>query len=98
MADKLTICCICIAWQPRFCTKVEINLQFSFVGNNVPKSEPKPQSSSSTGSLESIDAQITAQGNKIRDLKRQKAAKAVIEAEVKTLLGLKAEFKKISGK
>ena len=40
-----------------------------------------------------IDAKIKAQGDKIRELKAAKSAKDVIEPEVKTLLGLKAEFK-----
>ena len=45
-----------------------------------------------------LDAQITAQGNKIRDLKSQKAAKDVIDTAVKSLLALKAEFKRVVGK
>lgn len=45
-----------------------------------------------------LDAKITAQGGKIRDLKSQKAAKDVIDVEVKALLALKAEFKKAVGK
>lgn len=49
-------------------------------------------------SAASIDAQITSQGNKIRDLKNQKAAKESIDKEVKSLLSLKAEFKKVVGK
>lgn len=53
---------------------------------------------SADGPIASLDAQITAQGNKIRDLKSQKAAKDVIDAEVKALLTLKAEFKKAAGK
>lgn len=55
-------------------------------------------SSSANGPIEALDAQITAQGNKIRELKGQKAAKDVIDAEVKALLSLKAEFKKVAGK
>ncbi len=46
----------------------------------------------------SIDAQITSQGNKIRDLKSQKSSKEAIDIEVKSLLSLKAEFKKVVGK
>ena len=40
-----------------------------------------------------IDAKIKAQGDKIRELKAAKSSKDVIDPEVKTLLGLKAEFK-----
>ncbi|KAH8337466.1 hypothetical protein KR059_010928 [Drosophila kikkawai] len=43
-------------------------------------------------------AKIQAQGDKIRQLKSAKAAKNVIEPEVKTLLALKAEYKTLSGK
>lgn len=49
-------------------------------------------------SLESIDSSIIAQGNKIRDLKVQKASKEAIEVEVKALLAFKAEFKTAAGK
>ncbi|ODM95546.1 Bifunctional glutamate/proline--tRNA ligase [Orchesella cincta] len=71
-------------------------------GNNVPKSEPAAaqitSSASSSDSLVSLDNQITEQGGKIRDLKSQKAAKDVLDVEVKKLLALKAEFKKVAGK
>ena len=40
-----------------------------------------------------IDAKIKAQGDKIRELKAAKSSKDVIDPEVKTLLGLKADFK-----
>ena len=40
-----------------------------------------------------VDAQIAAQGEKIRQLKAAKAAKDAIEPEVKTLLALKAKYK-----
>ncbi len=54
--------------------------------------------SSASGPLASLDEQIIAQGNKIRDLKGKKAAKDVIDVEVKALLTLKADFKKEAGK
>jgi len=44
-----------------------------------------------------IDAKINEQGNKIRELKAAKSEKALIEPEVKLLLGLKAEFKEATG-
>jgi bifunctional glutamyl/prolyl-tRNA synthetase len=37
------------------------------------------------------------QGNKVRDLKTSKADKSAIDAEVKSLLSLKAEYKTITG-
>lgn len=54
--------------------------------------------SSNDGPVESLDAQISAQGDKVRDLKSQKATKDAIDAEVKTLLALKVEFKKVAGR
>ncbi|KRT82839.1 hypothetical protein AMK59_4242, partial [Oryctes borbonicus] len=41
---------------------------------------------------------ITEQGDKVRDLKSKKADKAAVEAEVKLLLSLKADYKNITGK
>ncbi|KAK9886701.1 hypothetical protein WA026_017618 [Henosepilachna vigintioctopunctata] len=41
---------------------------------------------------------IAAQGDKVRELKSKKASKPEIDAEVKTLLTLKEEFKKLTGK
>lgn len=41
---------------------------------------------------------ITAQGDKIRKLKSEKAAKGIIDIEVKILLDLKADYKKLTGK
>lgn len=69
-------------------------------GNNVPKSEPVAvvAVSSSNSALETLDAQITAQGTRIRDLKSKKAGKDVIDAEVKALLALKSEFRTVAGK
>ena len=45
-----------------------------------------------------VEAKIKAQGDKVRQLKTDKAEKAEIEAAVKTLLELKAEFKAATGK
>lgn len=44
-----------------------------------------------------IGAKIVAQGELVRDLKSKKADKTQIDAEVKTLLALKAEYKKQTG-
>lgn len=51
-----------------------------------------------TSQSNSLHDQIAAQGDKVRDLKTKKAAKPAIDAEVKTLLALKAEFKAATGK
>jgi bifunctional glutamyl/prolyl-tRNA synthetase len=48
-------------------------------------------------SATAVDTDIKAQGDKVRVLKGQKADKAVVDAEVKRLLELKAEFKSLTG-
>jgi bifunctional glutamyl/prolyl-tRNA synthetase len=62
--------------------------------------EIKPDTKSSAGgrTLGDIDSDIVGQGNKIRDLKAQKASKEPIDTEVKKLLSLKQEFKAAAGK
>lgn len=52
--------------------------------------------SSESRSAVVIDADITKQGDIVRTLKSQKAAKAEIDTAVKTLLDLKAEYKKLT--
>lgn len=64
-------------------------------GSSAPASASVKASASSTGDL---NARITNQGLVVRDLKAKKAEKAKIDAEVKTLLALKAEFKVQTGK
>lgn len=49
-----------------------------------------------TSSAADLSDQIAKQGNLVRDLKSQKAEKPKIDAEVKNLLALKAEFKKLT--
>lgn len=51
----------------------------------------------SAGDANSLHQQITAQGDKIRKLKGEKAVKDVVTSEVNILLNLKAEFKKVTG-
>ena len=45
-----------------------------------------------------LDGKIKAQGDKVRQLKTDKADKAEIDAAVKSLLELKAEYKAATGK
>lgn len=47
--------------------------------------------------ISAVLAQISAQGDKVRELKAAKADKATIDAAVKTLLSLKADYKQLSG-
>ncbi|XP_017469914.1 PREDICTED: bifunctional glutamate/proline--tRNA ligase [Rhagoletis zephyria] len=55
-----------------------------------------PQSKNSSG-VEEVLKKINTQGDKVRQLKSQKADKVVVEAEVKTLLALKTEYKELTG-
>lgn len=51
----------------------------------------------SVASAQELSKKIQAQGDKIRALKTSKAAKDVLEPEVKTLLQLKADYKSATG-
>ncbi|XP_071491783.1 bifunctional glutamate/proline--tRNA ligase-like [Diadema antillarum] len=57
-----------------------------------------PEAKQPSGNVDDLVAKITAQGDKVRKLKSEKAAKESIDAEVKVLLALKAEYKKTTGK
>jgi bifunctional glutamyl/prolyl-tRNA synthetase len=46
---------------------------------------------------EQLSSKIIEQGNKVRKLKSEKASKESVDAEVRTLLSLKAEFKRVTG-
>merc|ERR1712141_918871 len=69
------------------------------------KKSPSPQKEASPVSggepLSELGAQlnddIIAQGNKVRQLKTEKADEVAIKTAVDTLLGLKAKFKKVVG-
>ena len=56
-----------------------------------------PPAEVKTGPGAELDAKITSQGDIVRKLKTEKADKADIDAAVKTLLGLKAEYKAATG-
>lgn len=64
----------------------------------APVQQPPKQEQGSSNKAEEINSKIVQQGNLVRDLKSQKADKAKVDAEVKTLLALKAEFKAQTGK
>ncbi|KAH8279990.1 hypothetical protein KR018_011831, partial [Drosophila ironensis] len=63
----------------------------------VPPPTATPAAASANGSVDQILSQITAQGDKVRELKTAKADKATVDAAVTTLLGLKADYKKATG-
>ncbi|XP_076277629.1 glutamyl-prolyl-tRNA synthetase isoform X2 [Lasioglossum baleicum] len=57
-----------------------------------------PQRSVSDVPQDTLNEKIIAQGDKVRNLKSQKADKALIDTEVKLLLNLKADYKACFGK
>merc|ERR1711887_484759 len=69
-----------------------------------PKKEKAPAKAASppkeelSGPAAEIDGKIKAQGDKVRQLKTDKADKAAVDAAVKELLALKGEFKAATGK
>ncbi|KAL4705613.1 hypothetical protein ACJJTC_012860, partial [Scirpophaga incertulas] len=62
-----------------------------------PGADSKQQQTKASSDGDSLSSQIAAQGDKVRQLKADKAGKAAIDAEVKTLLALKAEYKSSTG-
>merc|ERR1712106_507034 len=57
-----------------------------------------PGAAPAASNTEEIESKIKAQGDKVRELKTSKAGKPDIDEAVKTLLGLKAEYKAAAGK
>jgi len=68
------------------------------VKTKSPAPAPAPPKEDLTGPAAEIDAKIKAAGDKVRQLKTDKAEKAAVDDAVKELLALKAEFKSVSGK
>lgn len=64
------------------------------------KSEAKPATTTAAnfdlGKAEQLNTQIKEKGESVRNLKTQKAAKEQVDAEVKALLELKDQFKKLT--
>lgn len=63
----------------------------------APAATPAATTGSSDSGVADVLAQIAAQGDKVRELKAAKADKATIDGAVKTLLSLKADYKKLTG-
>ncbi|XP_033626756.1 bifunctional glutamate/proline--tRNA ligase-like [Asterias rubens] len=57
----------------------------------------KPKEKKETPEVAAIVEKITAQGDQVRQLKTDKASKEQIDAGVKSLLALKAEYKSLTG-
>lgn len=69
-------------------------------GTVPPTAAPSASAAPSVGGNDSVAqilSQITAQGDKVRELKSAKADKATVDAAVKTLLSLKADYKAATG-
>ncbi|XP_015432761.1 PREDICTED: bifunctional glutamate/proline--tRNA ligase [Dufourea novaeangliae] len=66
--------------------------------STVPLTKESSQKNNTTQDSNVINEKIIAQGDRVRILKSQKADKATIDAEVKMLLNLKAEYKASTGK
>jgi len=63
----------------------------------APAASPAPNQQSSGSDGDALDKQVTEQGNKVRQLKTDKADKATVDEAVKTLLDLKAKYKAATG-
>jgi len=71
-------------------------------GNSVPPAAGNETSEVASNSIDSslvkeLESQVAAQGLKVRELKENKADKAVVDAEVKILLGLKQKLTAAGG-
>ncbi|KAM9317202.1 bifunctional glutamate/proline--tRNA ligase [Gastrophryne carolinensis] len=65
---------------------------------NAPVSAAAPSPPAAiTGDANTLYQKVTEQGELVRKLKAEKAAKPQVEAAVKTLLALKAEYKQVTG-
>lgn len=94
-ADKTSI-------ETQLQTLLTLKAEYKMLTGNDWKPEAPAAGKMKTEELQSGDAsklcqRITEQGNKVRELKSNKSDKATIDAEVKSLLALKAEFKKLTG-
>ncbi|XP_045537763.1 bifunctional glutamate/proline--tRNA ligase [Papilio machaon] len=67
---------------------------------DIKKMDNKKQTTATNGDMEKaaiLSAEITRQGDRVRELKTNKADKATIDAEVKKLLELKAQYQTETG-
>uniref|UniRef100_A0A673BPB4 Bifunctional glutamate/proline--tRNA ligase n=1 Tax=Sphaeramia orbicularis TaxID=375764 RepID=A0A673BPB4_9TELE len=78
---------------------IEINLKTppASATKATPKSAPAPAAVSASGSASDLFSAIVAQGDAVRQLKTAKAPKEEVDAAVKQLLALKAEYKQQTG-
>jgi bifunctional glutamyl/prolyl-tRNA synthetase len=77
--------------------KVLLTLKSEFKSVTGEEWQPVLQSAIVTIAPGELSSKIIEQGDIVRKLKSEKAAKEIIDAEVKTLLALKAEYKNVTG-
>ena len=77
---------------------LELKAQFKSATGTDWKPGTAIPASKSVSDIEGLLSQIADQGDKVRKIKADKAPKAEVDAAVKILLELKAEYKKVSGK
>lgn len=86
---------------PKDAITSEVNILLSLKSEykTLTGEEWKPQAAPTPDNKEvdALDQKIIAQGDKVRQLKSEKAAKNIINSEVQALLALKEEYKKVSG-
>ncbi|KAI5632899.1 WHEP-TRS domain-containing protein [Phthorimaea operculella] len=63
----------------------------------APATPAQPAKQPANDEAGKLSAQITAQGDKVRKLKSEKADKNTVDVEVKNLLNLKAQYKSLTG-
>ena len=73
------------------------NKQKKKLAEQAKQSAAQPASQATGGDHMAVWEKVTAQGNKIRELKSKKASKDEIMKEVESLKALKAEYKKTTG-
>ncbi|XP_059058264.1 bifunctional glutamate/proline--tRNA ligase [Achroia grisella] len=78
-------------------TYIRIRKYKAATGQEWKPNNATPAQKTNDGEVAGVLSQISAQGDKVRKLKTEKADKAAVDAEVKTLLSLKARYKTLTG-
>lgn len=74
-----------------------LNLKAEYKALSGEEWKPKATPILDNKEVDALDNKIIAQGDKVRQLKLEKAATNIINSEVQKLLSLKEEYKKVSG-
>jgi bifunctional glutamyl/prolyl-tRNA synthetase len=76
---------------------LEAEFKSTTVGDRKLDKQVQDRSPAPSDTRDKLISKISEQGNKVRQLKSAKAAKAVIDSEVKVLIALKSQFKSATG-